>query len=157
MTSEFIDFTARLREFIRSAELGIQDPDPESKSEPPCVGCYETAFNKLALDLFRLQFVHNAPYRRLCEARSVLPGVPRDWREIPAVPTAAFKELVFSCLPAAERATVFHSSGTTEQWPSRHFHNAESLAIYEASLWRWFRTHVAPDLESQITDFKLAL
>jgi hypothetical protein len=33
-----------------------------------------------------------------------------------------------------ERVAVFHSSGTTEQKPSRHFHNAESLAVYEASL-----------------------
>jgi hypothetical protein len=32
---------------------------------------------------------------------------------------------------------VFHSSGTTEQRPSRHFHSAESLAVYEASLWPW--------------------
>jgi hypothetical protein len=33
---------------------------------------------------------------------------------------------------------VFHSSGTTEHRPSRHFHSAKSLAIYEASLWHWF-------------------
>jgi hypothetical protein len=33
---------------------------------------------------------------------------------------------------------VFHSSGTTGQRPSRHFHSLESLAVYEASLLRGF-------------------
>ena len=40
-----------------------------------------------------------------------------------------------------ERTAVFHSSGTTEQEPSRHFHNSVSLAVYEASLWKWFQLH----------------
>jgi hypothetical protein len=61
------------------------------------------------------------------------------------VPTAAFKELELTGLPPAERTVVFHSSGTTAQRPSRHFHNAASLAVYEASLWPWFRAHVLPD------------
>jgi hypothetical protein len=39
---------------------------------------------------------------------------------------------------------VFHSSGTTQQNPSRHFHCDESLAIYEASLLRWFTFHFSP-------------
>jgi len=60
-------------------------------------------------------------------------------------------------LAPAERTAVFHSSGTTEQRPSRHFHNAESLAVYEASLWPQFCTSVLPDLKSQISDFKLAI
>jgi hypothetical protein len=37
---------------------------------------------------------------------------------------------------------VFHSSGTTEQRPSRHFHNSRSLALYEASLLAWFQAKV---------------
>jgi hypothetical protein len=41
-------------------------------------------------------------------------------------------------LAPGERTAVFYSSGTTAQRPSRHFHNADSLAIYEASLMRWF-------------------
>ena len=92
------------------------------------------AFGRLALDLFALQFEHNGPYRRLCEARGARPDNVTHWTAIPAVPTSAFKELELSCLPVGERTTVFHSSGTTGQRPSRHFHNAESLALYEASL-----------------------
>jgi acyl-protein synthetase LuxE len=114
-------------------------------TEPPHVGSYDDEFNTLALELFALQFAHNAPYRKFCEAREASPHTVGHWTEIPAVPTNAFKELELSCLPVEGRTTVFHSSGTTEQKPSRHFHNAESLAIYEASLLPWFRAHVLPD------------
>jgi hypothetical protein len=68
-----------------------------------------------------------------------MPNVVTHWSEIPAAPTAAFKELELTCLLPEQRTHVFHSSGTTEQRPSRHFHHAESLEIYEASLWTWFR------------------
>ena len=59
------------------------------------------------------------------------------------MPTSAFKELEISCLPPTERSAVFFSSGTTEQRPSRHFHSAESLAVYEDSLLKWFEANVA--------------
>jgi hypothetical protein len=75
----------------------------------------------------------------------VAPKVINDWTQIPAVPTAAFKVLELSCIPRAERTAVFHSSGTTEQKPSRHFHRAESLAVYEASLLAGFEPHFGSD------------
>jgi hypothetical protein len=91
--------------------------------------------------LFTLQFKHNPAYRVCCEARGVNPGAVNHWTQIPALPTAAFKELELTCLPVAERSRVFHSSGTTGQPSSRHFHNADSLAVYEASLWAWFEAN----------------
>ena len=107
--------------------------------------CFATArqaqgneFDELALELFALQFQHNPAYRKICEARGLTPRVVEHWTQIPAVPTGAFKELELSCISPEERTAVFYSSGTTEQKPSRHFHNAESLAVYEASLWTWF-------------------
>jgi hypothetical protein len=95
-------------------------------------------FDELALELFALQFQHNPAYRKICEVRGLTPRVVEHWTQIPAVPTGAFKELELSCISPEERTAVFYSSGTTEQKPSRHFHNAESLAVYEASLWTWF-------------------
>ena len=108
-------------------------------------GLAEADFSALAHELFTLQFAHVAPYRSLCEARRVTPDSLTDWRQIPAVPTAAFKELDLTSLTPAERTGVFHSSGTTEHRPSRHFHSAESLVVYEASLLAWFERHVRPD------------
>jgi hypothetical protein len=49
-------------------------------------------------------------------------------------------------LEPAERTVVFYSSGTTAEKRSAHFHNQESLAIYEASLLPWFQAHVLGDV-----------
>jgi len=48
---------------------------------------------------------------------------------------------------------VFYSSGTTGQQPSRHFHHAESLALYETSLLAWFRAHLLRQPASEISNF----
>src|SRR5271154_1088410 len=108
MTSELSNFAAHLRESIAS---GFQNED----------------FAALALDLFGLQFKHNSAYRKICEARKLTPEIIEHWTQILFVPTAAFKELELTSLAPNQRATVFHSSGTTEQKPSRHFHWDESL------------------------------
>ncbi len=125
MNPELSSFAARLREMIANRQSTIGDEE----------------FSKPALELFALQFNHNSAYRKICEARNMTPDVIENWTQIPFVPTAAFKELELTSLAPDERITIFHSSGTTEQKPSRHFHNAESLAVYEASLWKWFQMH----------------
>jgi Acyl-protein synthetase, LuxE len=160
MTSELSGFAARLREFIQSSEGRVsRGPDPKTQNEcedSRSLPLRKDGFDNLALELFALQFKHNAPYRRFCAARGVSPANVADWPDIPAMPTTAFKELDLTCLPVAERTAVFHSSGTTEEQPSRHFHNAESLAVYEASLWAWFRTHVM-DCRLPIADCRLMI
>jgi len=128
MSQSLAQFAAQLRAFIAS---------PATRED--------AVFNRLALDLFALQFACNAPYRRLCEARHVAPGGVSHWSGIPAMPTRAFKDFELTCLPPAERSRVFHSSGTTGQTPSRHFHSAVSLELYEASLQPWFRRHLRAD------------
>ena len=99
-------------------------------------------FDRLALQLFRLQYENLPPYRALCDSQSARPASTPSWTQIPVVPTTAFKELEFTSIPAGERATVFCSSGTTEQRPSRHFHHGRSLAIYHSSLLAWARHHL---------------
>jgi hypothetical protein len=108
----------------------------------------ETEFNRLALALFALQFENVPAYRALCELRKMSPRRVEHWRQIPAVPTSAFKELELTSLPPNERTKVFHSSGTTGQIPSQHFHGADTLAIYEASLLPWFKRNFLADWET---------
>jgi hypothetical protein len=161
MTSELSNFGARLREGILSEGRVARGPDLGNSNikRDSCNSSLgrDEVFNALALKLFALQFAHNAAYRKISEARSVTPRSVSHWSQIPAVPAAAFKELELTCLPPAERTHVFYSSGTTEQHPSQHFHNAESLAIYEDSLWTWFERHPLHDLKSEISNLRLAI
>ena len=136
------------REDSASAPLGNGEPPGRRRSwDAGAAAAREAEFNTLALELFALQLKHNPAVRALALARTRRGAAasPANWREIPPVPVAAFKELdVTSLLPEA-RETVFHSSGTTGQIPSRHFHSAESLHLYEASLLPWFRRHLHAD------------
>ena len=130
MIAALTNFAARLGQEASHARLWIEGRE----------------FNPLALELFALQFNHNPAYRKLCEARRLTPDRIEHWTQVPFVPTAAFKELELSSIPPQERTAVFHSSGTTEQIPSRHFHSAESMKLYETSLWPWFeRNVIGPD------------
>ena len=135
-------FATRVADYIA---ICASDLSSEHRSHPEFKAHADIEFNGMALMLFTLQFNHNPAYRKLCEARKITPASVTHWTQIPAAPTAAFKELELTSLSADKRTQVFHSSGTTSQTPSRHFHNAESLAIYEASLIAWFRFHVPPE------------
>jgi hypothetical protein len=110
-----------------------------SQTTPDAVG--DEGFNRMALALFTFQFERVPIYRRFCEKKGIVPGSIQQWSRIPALPVSAFKEHVVSSIAENERSRVFHSSGTTGHVPSRHFHNAASLSLYEASLLPWFERH----------------
>jgi hypothetical protein len=141
MMSELSIFAARVADFIA---ICAGELSSEHHGNPDFQAHADAEFNGMALMLFTLQFQHNPAYRKFCEARKISPEAVTHWNQIPAVPTSAFKELEISCLPPEKRTRVFHSSGTTAQQSSRHFHSPESLAVYEASLLTWFRFHVQP-------------
>jgi hypothetical protein len=102
----------------------------------------DETFDGLSLELFRFQVASNPCYRRLIEYSKVDPDAIASWREIPCVPTAAFKELDLTSLSAESRTHVFRSSGTTQASRGRHYHFEDSLALYEKSLLDWFRFHL---------------
>jgi hypothetical protein len=131
--SPFSTCIAQVREFI------------QRHSFPAAVNADESRFNELALSVFALQFAHNPPYGRLCRSRKATPQTVRHWRDVPAMPAVGFKEFELTTLPPEQRTRAFHSSGTTAQQPSRHFHDGESIALYEDSLLPWFRTHLLPE------------
>lgn len=105
----------------------------------------EARFDRLARELFQYQFEHCAPYARFCEARSVTPGAVTCWRDIPAVPAGAFKELALHSFPVERRVKTFRTSGTSTTRPgSLHL---DTLELYEASLLPTLRGFLFPDLE----------
>jgi hypothetical protein len=132
---KFEPFLERLSDFMRQSLL-VRSGDLEAVR-------LEDQFNALALELFELQYDSNPAYRKFCDGRG-RGGSISHWTQIPAVPAAGFKELDLTCLPKDAITSVFHSSGTTGQSRSRHFHSAASLAIYEESLLPWFVQHLLP-------------
>lgn len=130
----FSDYATRWRELRRQTLAGSL-----------AGGDLELHFQLLAQALFELQYAHNLVFRQLCQHRQITPSSRPPWASIPAIPTRAFKELDVTCLPVDQRPFVFYTSGTTQSQPGRHFHHAESLALYEASLLPWFRRHLLAD------------
>jgi hypothetical protein len=104
----------------------------------------EARFERLALALFAFQCEANAPYGRFCAARGATPDRVRTWRDVPAVPTGAFKELPLRCFPAERTVHVFRTSGTA--LARRGELALDTLALYEASLEPSFERGVLPDL-----------
>lgn len=129
-TLTFDAFSAQWRSWIARPPLHSPEEDAE--------------FNALALALFRLQFNAIPIYQRVCERRGLSPDTVTHWSQIPALPTRSFKDMELTSLPPEERVRVFHSSGTSGQTPSRHFHSAASLALYETALRPWFQRHFLP-------------
>ncbi|SFI00920.1 Phenylacetate-coenzyme A ligase PaaK, adenylate-forming domain family [Bosea sp. OK403] len=95
-------------------------------------------FDRLAQRIFAYQFENNQPYRRFAAARGRTPLSVRSWRDIPAVPIDAFKDLTLSCRPTEGIEHVFMTSGTTRGGQrGRSYH--PTLAVYDRSMILNFR------------------
>lgn len=103
----------------------------------------EKRFEELALELFAFQFEHCEIYRRFCEARGQAPGDVKTWRQIPAVPTSAFKEVELRCFPADDTVHRFRTSGTSTDVRGTLY--LDTLELYEASLLPTFRHFMFPE------------
>ncbi|HET9948201.1 MAG TPA: hypothetical protein VFQ22_04730, partial [Longimicrobiales bacterium] len=101
----------------------------------------EEEFEQHARAAFTLQFHSVPPFRALCEARGVTPASVRSWREVPAVPAAAFKHLDLICEGETPEA-VFLTSGTTRGAGSRGRHLVPRLSLYRSALLPPFVEHV---------------
>jgi hypothetical protein len=103
----------------------------------------EARFSALALRLFAFQFEHCAPWRRFCRGRGRTPEGVDDWRDVPPVPTGAFKEVALRCFPAERTLRTFTTSGTS--MAARGALHLDTLELYEASLLPAFRRHLLPE------------
>lgn len=100
-------------------------------------GCSDAQFDAMALRVFAHQHANNAAYRRFCQLRGTTPRTVKGWRDIPAVPISAFKEVTLSCAPADSAERVFMTSGTTRgEVKGRHYH--PTIAVWNASMAKHF-------------------
>ncbi len=105
----------------------------------------DDVFNSLASRVFAFQFHNNSPYRKYCERRGVAPPSITHWLDIPAVPTAAFKEAALVTGDVAHAEAQFRTSGTTQGSEKRGVHYVLDLALYRQSLLPPFRRLVLAD------------
>ncbi|MCS6859510.1 MAG: hypothetical protein NZT92_04225, partial [Abditibacteriales bacterium] len=114
-------------------------------------------FDDLALRVFAYQFERNAPYRRLCVSRRATPETVTHWKQIPAVPTLAFKYVDLACEPIERAARVFVSSGTTQGAGTRSRHFLFDLRLYRAAIRGWFAKHLLPEIRSPFSAARLPI
>lgn len=105
----------------------------------------EGVFERLALAVFEYQLSLNMPYGRFCDRRKISPGSVAHWDDIPAVPTAAFKEAALVCGDPTTAEIVFRTSGTSQGRERRGSHYINDLALYGAAALPNFRAHLLPD------------
>ena len=100
------------------------------------------SFNDLALEIHAFQKEHCEPLRAYSES---VHSAPKTWREIPPVPTGAFKDarrpIVASTLAATK---TFLTSGTTGE--TRGAHHFLSTRLYEASILACWQDLKLPNL-----------
>lgn len=103
----------------------------------------EEIFNDLSCTVFFYQFKNNIPYQKYCLSRNKTPDTINNYRDIPAVPASAFKEVTLTCFPENESVNYFLTSGTTQGRQGKHYiHNYD---LYHASLLPAFSYYVLPD------------
>lgn len=96
-------------------------------------------FDTLAHEAFAWQYQRLTPYRDLCNRRGTVPRSLTDWRDIPPVPTRAYRSLE---LTTAEPRETFLSSGSTKQTRSVHRHPYPDL--YRCTIDVSFPTYCLP-------------
>lgn len=107
-------------------------------------GLTDAEFDDLALREFAYQIEWNAPYARYCASLGVSPSAPpRTWRDIPPVPTGAFKDATLATFDPADAALAFETSGTTSGLGGRHY--MDTRALYDASLFASFDRYLLAD------------
>ena len=107
-------------------------------------GCDAARFDELARATFAHQLERNEPYRRYAASLGVdAARPPRTWREIPGVPSSAFKDAVLATFDPFAAELRFETSGTTAATAGVHY--LERAALYDAALLAGFDRFVLPD------------
>ena len=107
----------------------------------------DEAFEREALELFRYQAEHCAPYAEYVRLLGVEPSDVQRIEDIPMLPIEIFKSHKVYC-GEKEPAMVFTSSATTGMVQSRHY--VEDLTVYERAFTEAFRQFYGDERECSI-------
>lgn len=105
---------------LRTAVFGLADHD-------------DPAFNRCAVDLFRIHARYNPTYREFLIHLGTNVRSVQKWTDIPHLPIRFFKaRQVDIFYETTEAEAIFESSGTTGM--DRSFHHVADLSVYDQSL-----------------------
>ena len=104
----------------------------------------DEAFEREALELFRYQAEHCAPYAEYVRLLGVEPSDVQRIEDIPMLPIEIFKSHKVYC-GEKEPEMVFTSSATTGMVQSRHY--VEDLTVYERAFTEAFRQFYGDERE----------
>lgn len=105
----------------------------------------EDEFNQNALQLFAYQYTNNLPFRKFCQQKGKTIRTVKTWKDIPAVPINAFKEVPLTCTPPAEAERYFMTSGTTQGIKGKHYH--PTLQVWNLSMKTYFKQRFMKETE----------
>jgi hypothetical protein len=131
--------------------VAAPDTNPDLRSEllarcaRPGRELSDGEFDALALRVFAWQFERNLPFAAFCRRRGRTPDSVAHWTDVPAVPTAAFKEVPLVAGDPARAQAVFRTSGTTRGRDRRGERHMLDLAMYHTAAVSFFRHCVLPD------------
>jgi phenylacetate-coenzyme A ligase PaaK-like adenylate-forming protein len=95
------------------------------------------SFEKLALDVFKLQFNYNKTYNSFVNAIGVKPSDVTSLNKIPFLPIEFFKtQKIITEFAELNKPITFSSSGTTQTGTSYHYVN--DVTLYEKSFTQCF-------------------
>lgn len=126
----FLEIKAQIIDFINNCDF--ERPDREQ-------------FKTLALDSFIFQYENIEPYRNYCKIKGKSPENVGEIRDIPFVPTSAFKAGIFYAGNAENAVRIFATSGTTGGKKGKAYYSADGLELMDVSLIRNAREMLFPD------------
>lgn len=100
----------------------------------------DDVFSKFAIKIFDYQYRTNPSYAQYAKKRGVTPSNIQDWKEIPPVPTLAFKGFPIISGNLGEVETVFTTSGTSRS-SHQGKHHILDLSLYRASIMGSMKHH----------------
>jgi phenylacetate-coenzyme A ligase PaaK-like adenylate-forming protein len=96
----------------------------------------KTEFEKLALEVFQLQYNTNSVYKNYVNTLGIEPQKIDSIQNIPFLPVSFFKTHEIICGDKTRYEKIFYSSTTSSSTPSKHF--VKDISIYTESFQKAF-------------------
>jgi Acyl-protein synthetase, LuxE len=116
-------------------------PNIESEWFTKIFSVTDESFEKLAIEIFQFQYMHNIVYKNFADALHINPATVTTLKQIPFLPVSFFKTHTVTTT-VFEPQVIFESSGTSQTTSSKHF--VKNIALYKQSFTKTFELLYGP-------------